>query len=101
MPIRRRDYPKDWRVRSHFVRFVRAGGRCEQCGAVHGEPHPRTGSRTQLQTAHRWQDLSRSSLLDLVCLCHVCHHDHDARDNWRRRQYGPTGRYFGQLKLEL
>ena len=47
MPIRpemRARYPSDWALRSRFVRFVRAGGRCEWCGAVHGQPHPVTGS---------------------------------------------------------
>ena len=32
MPIRpemRARYPSDWALRSRFVRFVRAGGRCE------------------------------------------------------------------------
>lgn len=29
-------YPKDWKQISFDVRFVRAGGRCEQCGVVHG-----------------------------------------------------------------
>lgn len=36
MPIlaeNRARYPKDWALRSRFVRFVRARGRCEWCGA--------------------------------------------------------------------
>ena len=35
MPIRkemRQRYPKDWALRSRFVRFHRAGNRCEWCG---------------------------------------------------------------------
>lgn len=39
MPVRpenRARYPKDWRLRSRFVRFVRARGRCEWCGVPHG-----------------------------------------------------------------
>ena len=35
MPIRpenRARYPKDWKLRSFFVRFIRAKGRCEWCG---------------------------------------------------------------------
>ena len=35
MPIRpenRARYPKDWALRSRFVRFFRARGRCEWCG---------------------------------------------------------------------
>ena len=55
MPIRpemRARYPSDWALRSRFVRFVRAGGRCEWCGAVHGQPHPVTGSLVVLTAAH-------------------------------------------------
>lgn len=29
-------YPDDWKAISHRIRFERAGGKCEQCGAVHG-----------------------------------------------------------------
>lgn len=39
MPIRadmRARYPVDWKLRSHFVRFVRAKGCCEWCGVPHG-----------------------------------------------------------------
>lgn len=35
MPIRTENknrYPKDWKLRSRFVRFVRAKNRCEWCG---------------------------------------------------------------------
>ena len=38
MPIRpdqRPLYPFEWRQLSQFVRFQRAGGRCEQCGRPH------------------------------------------------------------------
>jgi hypothetical protein len=39
MPIRPEHiylYPIDWPQLSHFVRFVRAGGRCEHCRRPHG-----------------------------------------------------------------
>lgn len=39
MPIRPENaarYPADWKLRSYFVRFVRAKGRCEWCGVAHG-----------------------------------------------------------------
>lgn len=29
-------YPPDWKAISHRIRFERAGGKCEQCGAAHG-----------------------------------------------------------------
>ena len=40
MPIKselRYFYPIDWPQISHWVRFVRAGGRCQVCGRPHGE----------------------------------------------------------------
>jgi hypothetical protein len=81
MPIRpenRARYPKDWAIRSRFVRFVRARGRCEWCGAVHGEPHPLTGSIVVLTTAHVHDDRPEaSSLLNLAALCQRCHNRHD------------------------
>lgn len=83
MPIRpenRDRYPKDWKLRSFFVRFVRARGRCEWCGAAHGEPHPVTGSKVVLTTAHVFDDRPEaSSLLNLAALCQKCHNGHDAR----------------------
>ena len=82
MPIRpenRARYPKDWKLRSRFVRFVRARGKCEWCGAAHGEPHPLTGSVVVLTTAHVFDDRPESSsLLNLAALCQRCHNRHDA-----------------------
>lgn len=40
MPIRPENkarYPKDWPAISRRIRFERAKGRCEQCGAPHGQ----------------------------------------------------------------
>ena len=82
MPIRpenRARYPKDWKLRSYFVRFVRAKGRCEWCGAHHGLPHPVTGSKVILTTAHIHDDRPEASgLLNLAALCQKCHNGHDA-----------------------
>jgi hypothetical protein len=39
MPIRpefKYLYPIDWKQVSHWVRFVRAKGRCQVCGRPHG-----------------------------------------------------------------
>ena len=83
MPIRpemRSRYPKDWKLRSYFVRFVRAKGLCEWCGAKHGEPHPVTGSKVVLTTAHVFDDRPEaSSLLNLAALCQKCHNGHDMK----------------------
>lgn len=87
MPIRPENksrYPKDWVLRSRFVRFVRARGSCEWCGAANGQPHPITGSRVVLTVAHVYDDRPEaSSLLNLAALCQKCHNGHDAAS--RRR----------------
>src|SRR5271170_1286512 len=81
MPIRPENvarYPKDWKLRSRFVRFMRAKGRCEWCGAEHGKPHPLTGAIVVLTTAHVFDDRPEScSLLNLAALCQKCHNGHD------------------------
>lgn len=87
MPIRPENvtrYPKDWKLRSFFIRFVRARGMCEWCGAAHGEPHPLTGATVVLTTAHVYDHRPEAaSLLNLAALCQKCHNGHDAR---RRRE---------------
>ena len=89
MPIRpemRARYPSDWALRSRFVRFVRAGGRCEWCGAVHGQPHPVTGSLVVLTAAHVHDHRPEAaSLLNLAALCQRCHNRHDAERRRRGR----------------
>ena len=47
-PENAKRYPPDWKLRSRFVRFVRARNRCEWCGARNYEPHPITGSKVVL-----------------------------------------------------
>lgn len=91
MPIRpenRSRYPADWKRISRFVRFVRARGRCEWCGAEHGKPHPITGSKVVLTTAHVGDD-DRPEVRDLTllaALCQKCHNGHDARARQQRRR---------------
>ena len=93
MPIRpemRARYPKDWKKRSYFVRVVRARNKCEWCGAENGQPHPITGSKVVLTTAHV-HDMrpEASSLLNLAALCQRCHNRHDQphrRETRRRRK---------------
>lgn len=90
MPIRPENksrYPKDWKLRSHFVRFVRAGGRCEWCGAIHKEPHPLTGSIVILTTAHVFHhEPEAASLLNLAALCQKCHNGHDSKMRKKNRR---------------
>ena len=99
MPIRpenRHRYPKDWYLRSYFVRFVRARGQCERvqvgpvvvgCGAVNGRPHPITGATVVLTTAHVFNEAPEaSSLLNLAAWCQKCHNGHDAKARQQRRR---------------
>ena len=94
MPIRpemRARYPKDWKARSRFVRFIRAGNRCEWCGANNYQPHPITGSKVILTCAHVYDHRPEAaSLLNLAALCQRCHNRHDAsmrRENARMRRF--------------
>ena len=57
MPIRpenRRRCPKDWKLRSRFVRVYRARNKCEWCGAKNHQPHPVTGGMMALASANVW-----------------------------------------------
>jgi len=81
MPISKENrarYPKDWKIRSYFVRFIRAKGFCEWCGAEHGHSHPVTGSIVVLTAAHVYdQRPEAAGLLNLAALCQRCHNRHD------------------------
>lgn len=73
-------YPKDWKLRSRFIRFYRAKNHCEKCGCENGRPHPITGSTVVLTVAHVYDDRPEScSLLNLAAWCQLCHNRHDAK----------------------
>ena len=55
MPIRKemqRRYPKDWTLRSRFVRFYKARNRCEWCGVHNYSLREDTGAVVVLTAAH-------------------------------------------------
>lgn len=83
MPIRpenKAKYPSDWKLRSLFVRVYRAKNHCEWCGAENGKPHPVTGSKVVLTTAHVFDHRPEvADLLNLAALCQKCHNSHDAK----------------------
>jgi hypothetical protein len=103
MPMDRSRYPDNWEAISHRIRFERAGGRCEWCDAVHGEPHPVTGSQVVLTTAHLDHDPSNCDDDNLVALCQRCHLGYDAQEHarhaavTRRRQMVEAG----QMEMRL
>lgn len=89
MPIRpenRRRYPKNWTAISTGVK-ERAGWRCEgspkypDCRAKHGEPHPVTGSRVVLTTAHLDHTPENNGAPgdrpNLRAWCQRCHNTYD------------------------
>ena len=60
MPIKpelRYFYPIDWPQISHWVRFVRAKGRCRVCGRPHGETVQHLGDGRWWEEAQQtWRD---------------------------------------------
>jgi hypothetical protein len=95
MPIDLKLYPVNWKRISFLIRYRRAGGRCEWCGAEHGRAHPVTGSRVILTTAHLGEPFaigaSKHDKTDtrseaLACLCPRCHLNYDRTDHIRRRR---------------
>lgn len=99
LPENRNRYPKDWPLRSRFIRHYRARNRCEWCGAQNGEPHPVTGSKVVLTVAHIWDDRPEAaSLLNLAALCQRCHNRHDAPARLARRRQRQIEQ-SGQLAL--
>lgn len=98
-PENRQRYPKDWKLRSRFVRLYRAKNKCEWCGAENGSPHPVTGSKVVLTTAHIYDHRPEAaSLLNLAALCQRCHLRHDI-DHHRESRRKRTIRESGQSSL--
>jgi len=80
-------YPEDWKLRSRFIRFYRAKNHCEWCGAENYKPHPVTGNKVVLTTAHVYDHRPESaSLLNLAALCQKCHNGHDAKMRLKNRR---------------
>lgn len=95
MPIRpeqRALYPKDWEAISLRIRTERAGGRCEFCReALNGQPHPVTGSKVVLTTAHLNHNPADCRDENLAAMCQKCHLTYDAalhRENAARTRRG-------------
>ena len=103
MPMNRSLYPSNWDEISRRIRFERAKGVCEECGAVHGQPHPETKSVVVLTTAHLDHNPANCTDANLKALCQRCHLRYDAKLHAlnaaiTRRQYAIVA---GQLELSI
>lgn len=87
MPIRRERKhlcPDNWK---EIVKLInkRAGNRCEgspaypDCRAENGKPHPVTGSKVVLTTAHLNHAETDCRPENLKCWCQRCHLTYDAK----------------------
>jgi len=102
VPMDRSKYPDNWEEISHWVRFERAQGVCEGCGARHGEPHPITGSKVVLTTAHLDHNPQNNNPDNLRAWCQRCHLRYDARLHAKhaaKTRYLRRHRNAGQLPL--
>jgi len=87
MPIKpenKKLYPPNWKSLSHWVRFVRAKGRCQNCGRVHGQRFLFSSGQVVLSAAHLNQDPTDNRKTNLRALCQKCHLAHDRSDNLKR-----------------
>ena len=86
MPISKHNkqrYPRNWAAISKRIKD-RARWRCEGCAryphcrAVHGQPHPVTGSTVVLTVAHIDHNPANCADTNLVSQCQRCHLARDA-----------------------
>jgi hypothetical protein len=89
-PENRNRYPADWPAISEFIRFTRAGGRCEcegecgrgthgetRCPNRHGRPAYGTGSKVVLTCAHLNHTPEDCRPENLKAMCNGCHLHYD------------------------
>lgn len=105
MPCDYSKYHSKWRLITRLI-LKRAGNRCEgsprypDCRAHNGEPHPVTGSRVVLTTAHLDHNRDNNEFANLKALCQRCHLTHDLRQHQFNRKYGRETKRMN-LKLDF
>jgi 5-methylcytosine-specific restriction endonuclease McrA len=98
MPYDKRKYPKDWtRISTEAKR--RANYHCELCNAVHGEPHPMTGSKVVLTTHHLDFDPTNNHPYNLLVGCQRCHLRLDKYFHLKNKRHKRARRAIGQAVL--
>lgn len=112
MPVKSENkhlYPINWPEISYYIRFVRADGRCEVCGAINYSyvnresrelclPDEYDAIRIILTTAHLDHNPENIDDLNLIAMCQRCH---NRWDKFHRRKTRREARLKGQLKLLL
>ena len=105
MPIKKENrdlYPANWREISRDIRFNRADGCCEFCGAVNYTEHPTTGSIVVLTVAHLDHNPANCDYDNLKALCEKCHNAYDREHRYHSRRHTMNERkYKFNLKLDL
>lgn len=112
MPMQRERYPADWEAISKRIRFERAGGKCEWCGAANGQPNPRTGSKVVLTVAHLGTAHADGTPGDkhdkmdvrdenLAALCQACHLRYDIKEHMQNAANTRRQRKVASGQLEL
>lgn len=105
MPINYKEYHPKWTLIVRLIR-KRSGNKCEgspkypDCRAVNGEPHPVTGSKVVLTTAHMDHIKENNRFWNLRHLCQRCHLTHDRHQHAENRKNGRNWKR-DQIKLEL
>lgn len=103
MPIKPENagrYPPDWPEISARIRYDRARGRCEECGARNAYPHPETGAMVVLTVAHLDHQPENCADDNLRALCQRCHNRYDAPHR-RQTRSATRARRPGQPELTL
>ncbi len=93
MPINYKDYHPKWSLISRLIRFIRAGNKCEECGAKNGKPHPVTRSMVVLTVGHLDRDRRNNRFWNLRCWCQRCHLAYDLCQRVFSFKYGKETQY--------
>lgn len=106
MPIDYKEYHPKWSLISRLIRFIRAGNKCEWCGAPNGVIGFRKDGkfipiekgtqvtkemklfRVVLTVAHLDHNKKNNRFWNLKALCQRCHLGHDIKHHIFNRKYG-------------